>query len=281
MQPAQYYSAKVQYPDFFIDYYFMDTNVFDTWPPMADPGHNICSKLHTPSPTTCGVQGPTSPEECPHWFKKLWAAQVPWLEKGLQESTADWQIVVVHHPPEGLWGGDTWKRVSYQYGIDMIISGHRHRQEIHYMKESNDLRPTAYIVSGGGGGITSENEPKRDGTDDEYGFVDLTLSKREIMIEALSHGGQIRSTTCVKQVQPNGQSEIYTWQGPSLCDGKPAGPQPLPTTSTQPPPAGFLPPQPGQPSQPGQPNPAGPVWPPPPADPPLIAALKRLFGRFR
>jgi hypothetical protein len=238
MTPAQYYSTKVHYDDFSIDYFFMDTNVWDTWNENADPSHNICSKLHNPKVgATCGIQGPVSPHECPGWFRKLWDAEIAWLEKQLQVSKANWQIIIVHHPPESLWGGKTWNRLAPQYGIDMFISGHRHRQEVHYLSGQNSLAPTAYLVSGGGGGITAENEPKATGEDDEYGFMDLTLSAREIRVEAISHGGQIRSTTCVRQRAP-GQMQVSPPVSPSLCDGIPPGPQPLPTKA---PPAAVYP----------------------------------------
>jgi len=231
LTPAQYYSVKVHYDDFSIDYFYVDTNVWDTWNENADPSHNICSKLHNPAVgATCGIMGPVSPHDCPKWFRKLWDAEVAWIEPQLAASQADWQIVVTHHPPESLWGGKTWERLSKQYGIDMFISGHRHRQEVHYLKGMNSLKPTAYLVSGGGGGITAENEPKSNGEDDEYGFMDLTLTAKEIMVEAISHGGQIRSTTCIRQVSPGGSSTGDSWTGPSLCDGVPEGPQPLPTS---------------------------------------------------
>jgi len=147
------------------------------------------------------------------------------MDSALSASVADWQVIVVHHPPEGMWGAKDWSRICPQHGVDLIIAGHRHRQEIHGPNsESNILRPTAYIVSGGGGGITAENTPEHDGQDDEYGFVDLTLSKEEIMIEALSHSGEVRSTTCVRPRQP-GTTQVLTG-GPSMCDGVPPGPRP-------------------------------------------------------
>jgi len=228
MTPALYWKVKVHYADFAMDYYFTDSNVFDAFSPMADPHHNICSKLHNPERgATCGLMGPATVEECPQWFKRLWNAQVRWLETGLSQSTADWQIVVTHFPPEH--GHGDWARISKTYGVDLLITGHRHQQEVHYMEESNFLRPTAYIVSGGGGGITSEATPDANGTDDQYGFMDLTLTKQEIMIEAISHGGQIRSTTCIVPRYPYGKRAEKAV--PSLCDGRPSGPQ-LPTTTT-------------------------------------------------
>merc|ERR1712004_381680 len=56
----------------------------------------------------------------------------------------------------------------------------------------------AWVVSGGGGGITSEGLPRLYGDDDQYGFFDVTISKSEIKLEAISHSGIVRSTTVVE-----------------------------------------------------------------------------------
>lgn len=83
-------------------------------------------------------------------------------------------------------------------GIDIICTGHEHSQTV-WAPTSNDnfLKPTAVIISGGGGGITSEGIPSKEGKDDQYGFMDLTLTRGAIKIEAISHGGYLRSTTTV------------------------------------------------------------------------------------
>lgn len=59
--------------------------------------------------------------------------------------------------------------------------GHRHRQSITY-DDMSTLGPTAVLVTGGGGGITSEGEPDAGGEDDQYGFVDLSLTRDEIRV---------------------------------------------------------------------------------------------------
>jgi len=90
----------------------------------------------------------------------------------------------------------------------------------------------AWIVSGGGGGITSENVPDADGDDDEYGFVDITLSPKEIMIEMISHGGLLRDRKCVTQRKPQGTSTAQL-SGTSLCEeAELAERTPAPTPST-------------------------------------------------
>mmetsp|Transcript_78440 Transcript_78440/g.197041 ORF Transcript_78440/g.197041 Transcript_78440/m.197041 type:complete len:1135 (+) Transcript_78440:164-3568(+) len=222
MTPALYYSSTVRYSDFSVDWFFVDSNYFDAYNPDMDENHNLCSEQHNQKHATCGVQGPGSVNECPRWFERLWKAQVAWLEKGLEKSLADWQIVVTHFPPEH--GIHTWKKLTRDHGIDLIITGHRHQQEVHYLEDSNFLKPTAFIVSGGGGGITSEGVPVANGTDDQYGFMDLTLSRAEIMIEAISHGGQIRSTTCILQRTKGGfaRKPLSSFATKSLCAGRPS-----------------------------------------------------------
>lgn len=223
--PAQYWSAKVHYPDFSVDYYFVDSNPWDASEPHADPEHNLCSRKHNlQRGATCGAQGPVSVEECPAWFDRLWEAQVAWLDKGLTASKADWQIIVTHFPPEhGLMD---WKRLTSEHGVDLLVSGHRHQQEVHHLEEGNFLRPTAYIVSGGGGGITSEGLPDASGHDDQYGFMDLTLTRREIRIEAISHGGHLRSTTCLRQISRDGKLAPEVDSAHSLCNERHSSAQP-------------------------------------------------------
>jgi len=240
--PAQYWSTKVRYPDFDVEYFFVDNNVFDALHPNENPPHNICSAQHNLEyGATCGASGPTSPEDCYEWFQKLWQSEQEWLEQALAASAATWQVAVMHFPPEGLWGEDYFARVSHDYGLDLVVSGHRHRQEVAY--NHGRMGPTAVIVTGGGGGITSEDIPDPAGVDDEYGFVDLTLTKDEIMIEMISHMSHVRSTTCIT---PRGWQKDSQTPLPisvrSLCDGHPArGPPP------QVPPPGstyYAPPQP-------------------------------------
>lgn len=209
LMPAQYWSAKVIYPDFSVDYYFVDSNVHETFPPDTDPRHNICSREHNPEKAGCWPQGPVSLEHCPAWFTKLWNLQMRWLNEKLAKSEADWQIVVTHFPPN--WGKKEWQYLCKNHGIDLIISGHVHVQRVYPQGPRNFLGDTATIISGGGGGMTSENCPREDGMDDQYGFVDLTLSKQTIKIEMISHAGHLRNTTLVQQRLAQGSDGPPPW----------------------------------------------------------------------
>jgi len=204
MLPAQYWRTKVHYPGFSVDYYFVDSNQVEGKEPHADKDHNICSMYHVDNEASggCGEQGPKDVWDCPGWFARLWEEQVPWLEKALEASTADWQIVVTHFPPN--WKIDYWVPTARKYGIDLFVTGHMHEQEFHYMEPDNFLRPTAWIVSGGGGGITSESRPDPNGYDNQYGFFELTMTKDTIEIQGISHGGMMRMLAFLK---PRGRGE--------------------------------------------------------------------------
>jgi len=193
MTPAQYWAVKVSYPSFSVDYYFVDSNIFNAMDVNDNPDHNMCSLQHNPEGNCSEYGGPASVWECPGYFKALWHVQQHWLEQRLSNSRSDWQIVVTHFPP--TWGQRLWVSLADKYGIDLIITGHVHYQRVVGPEDhDNFLAPSAWIVSGGGGGISSFTDVDAEGDDDSYGFVDLTLEKEEINITAISHGGQVRAT---------------------------------------------------------------------------------------
>lgn len=192
MTPAQYWRTRAIYDDFSVDYYFVDSNVFNAGDPNSDGGHNLCGLQHNTLPDSCGPQGPTSVFDCPGWFGRLWVDQLRWLDLELPKSTADWQIVVTHFPPI-YWGEAEWAHLADKHGIDVFITGHTHKQYV--TRGNGPMNETLVVISGGGGGITSEGAPDKDGYDDMYGFMDIHLSKGEIVVEAISHGGVLRSRT--------------------------------------------------------------------------------------
>lgn len=136
------------------------------------------------------IGGPDSVQKCPNYFVSLWEDQVDWLKHQLAKSTATWRIVVTHVPPEP---GTSWEELARDYGIDLIVTGHIHYQLFWgHNDDGNPMKPTSVLISGGGGGITSENVPREDGEDDAYGFVDLALTKDTIELTMISHGGKLR-----------------------------------------------------------------------------------------
>merc|ERR1711957_366934 len=98
-----------------------------------------------------------------------------------------------------------WADFSKKAGLDLIIAGHQHNQEVHYQDGMlADIGDTAWVVSGGGGGITSDGgDPTANGEDDAYGFMDLEISLETIIITAISHGGVVRNQTTVYPRAPS------------------------------------------------------------------------------
>jgi hypothetical protein len=185
MLPAQYYSTRVLYDDFTVEYFFVDSNRWSAYPKELDPEHNICGELHAQDlgPATCATTGPASLDDCEAWFESLWSQEMDWLKEALDGSTADWQVVVTHFQGDAIWGS-----LAGDYGIDLLIMGQQPFQEVLYLDDTNSLRPTGVINAGGGGGVISQQAPDPGGHDFQYGFVDLTLSKDLIKIELVSHG---------------------------------------------------------------------------------------------
>jgi len=227
--PAQYWKVRVWYPDFSIDYFFVDTNVFAVGPPDADSEHNICSREHNGEGATCGPQGPEGVDACPGWFEKLWKDQISWMTFHIPRSRAEWQIVVTHFPPE--YGSDEWRWMARAYGIDIIVTGHKHLQQVWGPEQQgNILAPTAVIVTGGGGGVTSAGVPDLDGNDDQYGFVDMAFSRELVTVELVSHGGQVRSTT---HVRPRPRDDAMSDGVPGNAKRAPQWPFAFTTTFTE------------------------------------------------
>jgi len=211
VMPAQYWRRKAQFKTFSIDFFFLDTNILDTENPNVDPDHNLCSAKSNPGlhcekdrfppppgsdASSCRATGPTDPEDCVRWFEKLWADQKTWFTQAVKSSEADWQIVVMHHPPSFTPGHGasvmSWSQIAREAGIDLIVAGHKHEQKVYYKRPEGgtDLQDTAWVITGGGGGVTSEIMPLASGHDDAYGFMDMTISLDKLEISALSHGGK-------------------------------------------------------------------------------------------
>jgi len=198
-------------PRLAVDYIFMDTNIWDALDPSDPSPHNICSQYHNPWGASCSP-GPSSVWDCPYFFKGLWEEQKAWLDDIVPGLDGDWRIVVTHFPP--YWGDWDWKGeegMARRHEIDLMITGHRHLQHIQVPGDPSEhiwpndpnnlmsdfLDPTAYVVTGGGGGVTSELAPNWNGDDDQYGFMEMTLTKDTITLEAISHSGQTRKVSTI------------------------------------------------------------------------------------
>jgi len=193
VMPARYFSRKMVHPGFTVEYFVIDSNAMDAKEPGEDPEHNICGEAHNiPGASCASVGGPSSPKHCKEWFWSSYRTQQAWLERRLAASSADWQVVVTHFHcyHEAGW----YQKLHNQYGLDLLVTGHRHAQEIH------SIGGLACFVTGGGGGVTSEHTPKGEFTD-QYGFFDLTLSKDSILLESVNLHGKVVDSKIVKKKQ--------------------------------------------------------------------------------
>ena len=61
---------RVQYPDFSVDFFMLDTNMMDAHPKHADPKHNICGQQNNPPGASCNATGgPKNLDDC---FSYMW-----------------------------------------------------------------------------------------------------------------------------------------------------------------------------------------------------------------
>jgi predicted phosphodiesterase len=237
VMPAQYYSRKMWFGDVSVDIFFLDGNIGDGG--INDPNHDLCNPGgnlggqqidycagfladdYTASCPGTEFKGNSTAgrpyqamEDCADVFKALWAEQLVWLDTELPKSTADWQFLVTHYPPYHDHVRNDIKPLTQKHGVDLLMTGHSHNQVVCYKEEcyAADYGDTAWVVSGGGGGITSEGVPQLSplagAGDHQYGFMDVTMRKDTFTITAYAHlqtKGQmptVMSTTEVSKNEP-------------------------------------------------------------------------------
>eukprot|EP00930_Biecheleria_cincta_P020696 TRINITY_DN154_c2_g2_i1.p1 TRINITY_DN154_c2_g2~~TRINITY_DN154_c2_g2_i1.p1 ORF type:complete len:527 (+),score=81.87 TRINITY_DN154_c2_g2_i1:110-1690(+) len=219
VMPAPYFSQHVKYvrQNFSVDIFMLDSNVMAAHEPFQTPLHNICSSLHNNPGSSCAsAGGPPSVEACRNWFQELWQEQRVWLEQKLYISSADWQLVVTHYPcgHEASW----YTKLHQQYGLDLLVTGHRHDQELYeYSKELGGL---TCFVTGGGGGITSEASPDPEKSHDwhgeaQYGFYDLTMTKHYIHIASINWNSTVMKAATVYPTSANVTRGFHDTEAPN------------------------------------------------------------------
>lgn len=203
--PAPYWSTRAEFPDqnFSLDLFFIDSNYIDAKNSSLDSEHNLCGAEHNPPNASCStIGGPSSIESCVHWFNALWATQQAWVEEGLAASKGDWQILVTHFPcgHEQPW----YRKLHLELGLDLLVTGHRHDQELwEPLNSQNHMGGLTCFVTGGGGGISSEATPDPENTinwygEGQYGFFDLTLNKTTVIVESINYNGTTVKATTLK-----------------------------------------------------------------------------------
>lgn len=166
----------------------LDSNWPDAHGNEGDEHGGICDTSHGGNLDCWGVQ-----DNCPGYFRELWNQGEAWLEQRLQEEPADesegpnWRILLTHFPLTA-WADDKFKELHEKYGFHLVFTGHTHQQL--FFDNLNEQIDINHIISGGGGGITSEGPPSLDGSDLMYGFVDFKINAEELIVEFFSWGGE-------------------------------------------------------------------------------------------
>ena len=130
------------------------------YPAPVAPGRRLLGergrRLQQSSEGDPGADSPLDPPVPPTWVPPpVNEAQWAWIQATLQSSTADWIIVVGHHP---VWSvgeyGPTWPLVERlaplmeSAGVALYICGHEHQME-HFRSEPHDTG-VDYLVVGNG-----------------------------------------------------------------------------------------------------------------------------------
>jgi len=183
--PAQYWHQHVKYNGFSVDFYMLDSN----WPDANQcSDSNMCDTSHGGTWDCWGLNG----DSCGDYFHKLWEDGLSWLEQKLQTATdsegPNWRILVTHFPLDTYAHEPKIAELHEKYGFHLIFGGHRHQQDFWFNGAAG--MDVNWVVSGGGGGITSEHAPSMDGRDLQYGFVDFKINAEDLTVEFFSWGGE-------------------------------------------------------------------------------------------
>jgi 3',5'-cyclic AMP phosphodiesterase CpdA len=134
------------------------------------------------------------------------AAQMNWLEQGLQSSKAKWKIVVLHHPlySSGKKHGSSLglrKRLEpmfTRYGVRAVFSGHDHIYERTKLQQG-----IQYFVTGAGGktrrgDIDLKSDFREVSYDEDNHFMLIDVDDRQINFQAINEGGSIVDSGIIK-----------------------------------------------------------------------------------
>ena len=169
--PARYFMRREKLPaGGSADLFFLDTNVFIE-------GYQKDAKYSDLAAQSAG-------------------GQLRWLEQGLKRSTADWRIVIGHHPvySKGASHGDTPELIAQlkplldRYHVQMYVNGHDHDLQ-HIVVDGVD-----YVTSGAGS-LTRPTNPRpgpRFTLGRTAGFVAFSLSRDSLRASYIDWRGAER-----------------------------------------------------------------------------------------
>jgi len=120
VMPSQFYFHKVQYRDFAVQYFFLESNFADT--DVHDVHHCICQ-----GSGSCWQMADVA--GCVSDLHSAWTKSKRMVAKNW-DATAEWHIVVTHFPPPTVFGDADIMKINSEKegGIDLLINGHTHMQ---------------------------------------------------------------------------------------------------------------------------------------------------------
>ena len=126
--------------------------------------------------------------------------QGQWLATALEESEAEYRIVVLHHPPYtcSMHSGDRSVRTAIvpvleRHRVELVLSGHNHLYE-----RFESPAGVSYIVSGGGGAdlypvaeCTDTEGPAREIAQSVHHVVELEATAVRLSVRAVTTSGEV------------------------------------------------------------------------------------------
>jgi len=190
--PGLWWSQKVHFETFSLELWFLDGNYLDAKPLGVDPNHNICNSKLPGTDGSCKGPGYDffDTHSCSRWHAKNWRDQMQWLREGLENSKAHYTGLVAHYINN--FDGPDMSGMIKHYGVDIVMAGHSHYQVV---GQGNGCSPEApcgdqpiRIISGGGGGITSE--AKANEYNGMYGFMDVEMTATHLTAFTVNWAGK-------------------------------------------------------------------------------------------
>ncbi|HKI78374.1 MAG TPA: metallophosphoesterase, partial [Ignavibacteriaceae bacterium] len=98
------------------------------------------------------------------------STQAQWIHQQILASTAKWKIVLFHHPAYSSKGSFSYMRWDFEdWGVDAVISGHRHNYERILRDDNGDNKDLVYFVDGLGGDSRQDfDSPPVGGSEHRY-----------------------------------------------------------------------------------------------------------------
>merc|ERR1719195_1044915 len=186
--PGAFWMQRIQFNGFSMEIFNIDSNAYDAKPLGEDEKHNICQDWGPQPGIDCGNID-MNLHTCRDRLNHLLDEGVKMIKERLEEEKATWTFVNTHfHTLITHWGPEELKGLREKGLIDFVFVGHAHIQETMTGWGGVD-NAWNHVISGGGGGVTSDNCPKYGGWDEAYGYVYFTATKDQLVWEMRGHGG--------------------------------------------------------------------------------------------